>query len=817
MIETLWQDFRFGARMLMRKPGFSVVAILILALGIGANAAIFSVLNAVLLQPLPFAEPDKLVVLRATNLRNPGSQLGTSYPDLTDWQEQTRAFEGMAGVVSRSFDMAAEGSMEAERIPGEFVSAGYFSLLRVQPTLGRAFQTADDHLPAGEPVVILSHALWERRFNADPEAVGKSILVNGNLHSVIGVAPKGFDGYSGGAEMWTPITNVDAVLQRYNQIRPARWITAVVGRRSPGFSLPQAQAEMETIALRLEEQYPKANARYSVQLTPLAEQLVGNLEQVILVLFGAVGLVLLIACANVASLLLARATTREREIAIRCALGAGRGRLLRQLMTEALVLSVLGGASGLLIAAWWVDLLPVFFSGIPSFVKIQLDGGVLGFALFLSLLTGVLFGLAPASRLSVVEPVESLKEGGRSAAGHQRRRLQNALVVSELALAVVLLVGAGLFLRTLDQLLSVDLGFQSDRVMTARMVLRDSQYSSGEVVTFTNRLLQSLQELPGVEEASIGLHIPQDGFRAGARLNIEGEQLDDPESGFSVLHHAASAGYFRVLGIPLLQGRAFTAQDTNDAPQVIIVSRSAAQRFWPGEDPLGKRLKFQRANQDTPWLTVVGVVGDARFTGLTGGAGDNLDVYQPMEQSLFYPVRFIAAVVRAKGEPAAVTPAIRQAIQALDPNLPIFAVSTLDRFVANATRQNRTSAGLLSAFSLVALGLAAVGIYGVVSFSVSQRTNEIGIRMAMGAQRQDILKLVIGQGMWLAVLGMGIGLAIAFVVSRLLAKLLFGVSATDPVTFVGVSVVLAAVAALACYVPARRATRVDPMVALRYE
>jgi putative ABC transport system permease protein len=815
-MESLLQDLRYACRMLVRNPGFTTVAVLTLALGIGANTAIFSVVDAVLLEPLPFEQPDRLVVVNATNRRSPGSLLNTSYPDLTDWRAQTETFKEIAGVRVQSFDLTDDRAQEPVRVPGAYVTANYFDALRVRPHLGRFFRPEEDRLPVGAAVAVLSYGLWGRRFGSDPAWVGRTVYVNGVPHEVVGVAPQGFEGHSGGAQLWTPVTTVNTLLQRYNRIRPARWIPAL-GRLQPGVSLAQAQAEMDTIARRLATEYPNSNANFGVHLAPLAEQLVGNLPQIILAAFGAVGLVLLIACANVASLLLARGARREKEIAIRAALGASPTRLVRQLITETVLLSLLGGALGVLLAAWGMSLLPAFFSGLPTFVALQLDNSVLVFAVLLSIASGILFGMAPAFRLSAADLHERLKEGGRGpAAGGRQARFQGALVVAEVALAVILLVSAGLLFRTVDKLLSLELGFNPDKVATARFWLHEADYSPEEVEIFNRRLLASLKEKAGAKAVSAGVHIPLDGFRAGAVLNIEGEALDDPNSGFQVWHHPGSSDYFRVFGIPLLRGRAFTDEDTADSPGVIILSESAAQRFWSGEDPLGKRVKFRRDDQITPWLTVVGVVGDVRFVSLTGQRADSYDVYLPMPQSLFQN-RFLGIAVRTAGDPAAFAPVLRQAIHDIDPGLPIFNAATLDSIVADATAQNRTTAGLLGAFSLVALGLAALGLYGVISYSVSRRTHEIGVRMALGAQRRDILRLVVGQGLRLTLAGLVVGLVAAVGSTRFLSSLLFGVSPTDPYTFAGISLLLAGVAALACYLPARRASGVDPMIALRYE
>ncbi len=812
-METLWQDLRYGFRMLARNPGFTVVAVLTLALGIGANTAIFSVVNAVLLQPLPFRDPDRLIIVNETARRGTVQLRPVSYPDFLDWSEQSQTFEELAAFSPNNYTLTGDG--EAERVVGELVSASYFPLLGIQAAYGRTFLSEEVRLPEGELVAVISHALWQRRFNSDPQVVGGSILLDGRSYTIVGTTPQGFDGIQGGAELWTPITVLPPSFTHFLRLRGARW-HAVVGQLKKGVSLDEAQAEMDTIASRLEEQYSNTNADRGVQLVTLAESLVGDLQRPLLVLFSAIGFVLLIVCANMANLLLARATSRQKELAIRAALGAGRLRLIRQLLTESVLLSVAGGVLGILLALWGVDLLLGLVEGIPAFVEVSIDLWVLGFALLLSFVTGLVFGLAPASQLSKGDMHEALKEGGRNpGAGSGRRRFRSLLVVAELALALVLLIGAGLMLRSFEHLLSVDPGFDPRHALTARVDLPDQNYSIAATITFARQLLERIEAVPGVRIASASSDLPLSIFWSANFMEIEGRP-EGRENRPRVYRHYGTGKFFRALGVPLVQGRTFTARDTFDTLPVIVVSESAARRFWPGEDPIGKRLRIRRPDIDSPWRTVVGVVRDVRYRALARGPDNDPDIYLPLGQSR-EPNPSLYITVRTSGDPAALAPSLRSIVRDLDLDLALYGVSTLSQQVSDSTVQDRITAFLLSAFALAALGLAAIGIYGVISYSVSQRMHEIGIRMALGAQPRDIFKLVVGQGMVLTLIGVGVGLVGAFALTRFLESLLFGVSATDPATFAGVSVLLAAVALLACYIPARRATKVDPLVALCYE
>ncbi len=694
-------------------------------------------------------------------------------------------------------------------IPGQYVSWNYFFLLGVRPLKGRFILPEEDKRPMGESVTVLSHTIWENRFGSDPDIVGKAINLNGKPHTIIGVTPEGFGGVVGFANIWVPITTVPSPLAGYLNHRGARWIF-VVGKMKDGVAIEQAQAEMTTIADRLREDHPRMNEGYGVAVLPVTFFWVADLQQPLTVLSAAVGFVLLIACANVANLLLSRATQREKEIAIRAALGATRARIVRQLLVESVLLSLAGGTLGLLMAAWGVDLAPSLLPGIPAFMVISLNSSVLLFTFVLCIGTGLLFGLAPAFRLSGVTLHDTLKEGGRSGSGDSNRQaFRNLLVVAEMALALVLLVGAGLLLRTFEAVRSVDLGFDPSGVLTTQVNLPQERYPEERIDVFARRITEKIGALPGVESASASSDFPLSFFNFGAFLQTEDNT--DPDLSVRVWHHAGTAGFFRSMGISLRRGRFFAPQDTETSQRVVILNEAAAKEIWPGEDPLGKKIQFSSSIEERPWLTVVGVVEDVRYRALTDSpASGDPDVYYPLSQS-WRPVRTLFLSVRTSGDAASYAPQITDAVRELDSNMPIFNIAPLEQAVGGAMQQERTVAILLGAFSFVALVLATIGIYGVVSYSVSYRTHEIGIRMALGAQPRDIFKLVVGQGMALALIGVGVGLAGAFALTRFLESLLFGVSATDPATFAGV------VALLACYLPARRATRVDPMVALRYE
>jgi putative ABC transport system permease protein len=826
MMDNLWQDLRYGIRMLLRSPGFTLVGVLALALGIGANTAIFSVVNAVLLRPLPYPDPDRLVLLSENFSRLGLNRISVSAPEFIDYRDRSQSFERVAAYKYLNFNLT--GVDEPERILGASVSAGLFTLLGINPSRGRAFLPEEDQ-PGGHPVVVLSHGLWQRRFGADPSVVGKTLRLNGNHMTVVGIMPPGFQ-FPAQAELWAPIVfNDDALRQR--QSRSLR----VIARLKPDVTLKQAQAEMSTFARQLTQQYPdiylESNG-WSITLTPLREQMVGNLRTTLLVLLGAVGFVLLIACANVANLLLARAAARQKEIAIRTALGAGRRRLVRQLLTESVLLALVGGTLGLLLALWGIDLLAALRPpGIPALVKISVDAPVLAFTILTSLLTGILFGLAPALAASKLDLNESLKEGGRGAAGSRgRHRLGSILVISEVALALVLLIGAGLLIKGFLRLRSVDPGFNPKNVLVTWTVLSPSKYPDRtQVADFYQTLLARIEALPGVQFVGATNDLPLSGDNSSWGFTTEAHPRPAPGEVLEANYRVASPNYFRAMGISLVRGRFFTEFDNESAPGAVIINETMARRFWSDEDPIGKRMKLGSPDPqhtwDGLWLTIVGVVGDVKHFGLAADARPEMYVtylqnpWRGLPAAPYMTVvwRGVSLVVRVAAEPTALAAAVRRAVWSVDKDQPVFGVNTIEQVLSNSVAQRRFTMLLLSLFAALALVLAALGIYGVMSYAVTQRTREIGIRMSLGAQPSDALRLVLKQGLGLALVGVGIGLAAAFTLTRVLSGLLYSVSATDPATFAGISLLLAAVALLACYIPARRATRVDPMVALRYE
>ena len=797
-MQTLIQDLRYGARMLFKQPGFTLIAIFTLALGIGANTAIFSVVNALLLRPLPYPDSEQLAWVWMDNRQEGIAEDITSWPNFEDWRTQNQSFQGMAGVRDRRFNLTGTG--EPEELNGANVSANFFDLMRVSPQQGRAF-SADEEQEGREQVVVIGHGLWQRRFGGDAKLVGQTLSLNGQPHTIIGVMPPGFQ-FPNQTEIWKPLVP-DAQLRT---ARGAFWLP-VIGRLKPGVTRAQAQAEMAGIAQHLEEQYPNSNRGFGVNVVLLHEQLVGKLRTALWVLLGAVACVLLIACANVANLLLARAAARQKEIALRAALGASRGRVVRQLLTESVLLAALGGVSGLLLARWGLDALVALApSDLPRAESITIDQRVLFFTLGLSLLTGVVFGLAPALQSSKLGLSEVLKEGGRSTGGGGQRT-RSALVVAEIALALVLLVSAGLLLRSSWRLQQVNPGFNPERVLKVRLSLPPSKYREGvQAAAFYQQLLERLRALPGVQAAGVTSSVLLNKVHSSSGILIEGRPAPNgprPELPMD----SVSPGYFQVLDMPLVQGRQFNEQDKADGLPVAIVNETMARRFWPNEDPLGKRFNFGDGGR---WWTVVGVVRDSRRQGLD--APIRIESFLPHAQR---PLGAMEVVLRTTDNPLAMTRTVRSAVWSLDGDLPVSEIQSVEQMLGARVAPRRFNLLLLGLFAFVAMLLAAVGIYGVMSYGVTQRTHEIGIRMALGAGPGAVLKLVVGHGMLLTLLGVAAGLAAAFALTRLMTTLLFGVSATDPLTFSLIALLLLLVALLACWIPARRATRVDPMIALR--
>lgn len=800
MIADLWQDLRYGIRTILRQPGFAAIAVLTLALGIGPITAIFTLAHAVLLKPLPFKDPERLVRV----WKNTGNS--ASVPDFVDWRDQNQVCEQMGTFSIYSvFNLVGEG--EPEAIQGSVVSADMLTALGVEPLLGRLFLPNEDK-PGASPVVVLSHTLWQQRFGGDPNIIGRTLTFNAQPYTVIGVMPKGFEFPIDvtGTRLWA--TDVfdpnDPRTSRGNNF------LNVIARLKPGVSFEQAQTNLQTI---LEPQYPN---QVPVSLMSLHEQLVGDTRTPLLVLLGAIAFVLLIACANVANLLLVRSAARQKEVAVRIALGASQFRLFRQLLTESVLLAAIGGALGLLLAFLSLDLL-IGFSPmrIPRVEEVGIDGRVLGFLSVIVLLTGLVFGTLSSFRLSERDLREALKEGtGRATSGRSRQRLRSALVITEIALSLVLLVGMGLMLRSFLKLRAVDPGFRSAGVLCINVMLPESRYSErSQRADFIRQALERMEALPEVRSVSSAAFNTWTMGASLRRFAIEGLPLPEPGKENFANYISASPDYFRTISIPLIKGRTFTLRDDIQAPGIAIINETLARRFFPGEEVIGKRIRFYSSRDpQPPWLEVVGVVVDVKQISLDSDVRP--EIYVPHAQGAHQALTFF---VRTDGDPLSLTSATKSAIQAVDKDQPVAWLTTLDQVLAGSVSNRRGLMFLLGVFAGIAVMMAAVGIYGVISHSVSQRTHEIGIRMALGALPSDVLKLVVRRGLVLAVIGIGAGLAGALVLTRVLSSLLFGVNATDSVTFVGVSLILTAVALLACYVPARRATKVDPMVALRCE
>ncbi|MBA3255723.1 MAG: ABC transporter permease [Pyrinomonadaceae bacterium] len=814
-MESLLKDVRYGVRGLLKRPGFTAIAIITLALGIGANTAIFSVVNTVLLRPLPFRAPGELVTLWERNPKQGYEQNPPAAGNFVDWRDQNRVFAQMAIYApSRKFNLALGD--QPERISGAAVSSSLFELLGVRPVQGRTFSSEEEQ-PGNDQVALISHNLWQRHFAADLNPVGRTITLDSRPHTIVGVMPEGFQ-FPGGsgtvlriftpapAELWVPLAlDADTLRQRSSHS------LNVIGRLKPGVTVEQATTEMDAIQQRLEQQYPTFFIGSNVKLVPLPEQIVGTARRPLLVLWGAVVFVLLISCANVANLLLSRSSSRKKEFALRTALGAGRTRIIRQLLTESLLLSFAGGIAGALLAAWGVHVLSTIVPlDFPRREEIAIDGWVLGFTLLVSMLTGIIFGLAPAIQSTKMDLTDALKSSGRNSAGSSHRHsLRSLLVMSEMALALILLIGAALMIQSFLRLRQVGAGFSSDNVLTMELSLPRNSYPRDRRPDFFQQLIERTKSVPGVQLVAAAKSLPLSVDNMNFAFDIEGRPFPPGRSPGADCRFV-TADYFKALRIPLIKGRGFSQSDGPQAPHVLLINNTMADRFFPNEDPIGKRLELGINSFNGE---IIGIVGNVKHVALD--ADVNSEVYAPYSQAPFWAD--MTLLVRTSGDPMSLAGAMRNELGTLDKQVSIGKVRTMDTIAAESVAQPRFRTLLLGVFGISALLLASVGIYGVMSYAVTQRTQEIGIRMALGAQVGDVRKLVIRNGMTLALVGVTIGLAGAFGLTRLMASLLFGISATDVPTFAAISVGLVAVALIACYIPARRATKVDPLVALRYE
>jgi putative ABC transport system permease protein len=807
-MNTFWQDLRYGVRTMMKTPGFTVVAVIAIALSIGANTTIFSTVNALLLRPFSFGNLDRLVVIHESVPQTGSTRSSVSPANFLDWQNQNQVFEQMAAYTDRSFNLT-DGDVP-ERVEGTMVTPGFFPALDTKAALGRTFR-AEEGQTGQDQVMVIKYSFWQRRFNSDPNVVGKQVNLNGQAYTIVGVMPRDFDFPQGAAQLWIPLA-----FDAKQQTARGSHFLRVLALTKPGVTFEQVQAEMKAITGRQEQQYPETNTGRTSNVETLARSYSRGSRQYLTVLMGAVAFVLLIACANVANLLLARGAARQKEIAVRMALGASRTRLIRQLLTESLLIALAGGALGLLLSVWGIEFIsgsipPNFTKYIPGWQKLGLDTTVFAFTLGLSVLTGLVFGLVPAFQATRTNLNESLKEGGRTTGGGMgRSRLRSVLVVSEIALSLVLLIGATLMIRSFVELMKVDPGFSATNVLTMELGLTRTRYpEEKDRINFFQRLLPRLEGLPGAQKVGAVNYLPVSGSSTSSTFKIEGRPA--PPLGKEPLadYRVVTTQFFDALGIPLYKGRGFTEQDTLESPRVIIINETLARRYFAGEDPVGKRLSFSK--EDKPW-EVVGVAGNITEDELEDAKRPG--VYVPYLQDPWWTM---SLAIRTDGDPLQLTAAAQQEIRAVDKDQPVYNVRTMGQVVNERIAPKRVAMFMLGTFALIALVLASVGLYAVISYSVAQRTHEIGIRMALGAQGRDILRMVVGHGLVLTVVGLGLGLAGAFFMTRAMSQILYGVTPTDPLTYAGISFLLALIAFLATFIPARRATRVDPMIALRYE
>ncbi|MGH9842989.1 MAG: ADOP family duplicated permease [Blastocatellia bacterium] len=810
-LERLMQDLRFGLRMLRKNPGFSLVAILTLALGIGANTAIFSVVNALLLRPLPYAESERLVLLAEKS--RAGERLSASYPNFADWLARAQSFEGMAVAWSRNFTLT--GGDTAARVPGYTVNWNFFPLLGVQPQLGRMFTEADDRYGAARTVIV-SHGFWQGRLGGEANVIGKTLRVTNETYTVIGVLPPGFE-YFGAADVYTLLGLSLAPDSPFASRGSSATAFNAVARLKPGVTVAQANREMDAIGQQLAREYPQVNAGKSAQAERLQDVMSESVRQSLWVLLGAVGFILLIACVNVANLMLVRAAERQKELAVRLALGAGRWRIVRQLLSESLLIAALGGACGLLLGRWMLQgLLALAPAEVPQLSRIGLDSAVLLFTLGIAVLTSLLFGLLPALQASKTDLQTTLKDGGRRTTGASREGVRKALLIAEVGLSLVLLVGAGLLAHSMYNLLHVDPGFKMDNILTMRLSLSGGKYNPQTSRVFYDECLARVSAVPGVRSAALTHSLPIQGSNWDGVFTVADKPVpsraDLPESD----RLRVSPNYFETMGMRLLRGRLFTSADTPEFAPVVVINETLARRIWPNENPIGKRIKLglpeDQDEESKPWREVVGVVNDVKMDGVDRPI--SMQTYLLFAQE---PGESLGLVVRAERNPTALASAVEQAIHAIDKDLPVYSILTMDQRLGNSLAQRRLTLVLLASLATLALLLAAVGIYGVISYAVKQRTHELGIRMALGAQTRDVLTLILAQGLRLTLIGVVLGLLTALALTRWMESLLFGVRPTDALTFGGIALLLTLVALLACWIPARRATKVDPMIALRFE
>jgi len=810
-MDVLLKDLVYSLRMLLKRPGLTLVAIVAIALGIGANTAIFSVVNTVLLQPLPYDEPQQLVML-STEQRNQALDGRGSFSvlDLLDVQQSSKTLDYVA-TYQQSGTMMTEGG-DPERVLGAAVSADYFPLLRAKPVLGRVF-TRDEDKPGAQSVIVISYSLWQRRFGGDRNIIGREVDLGGKT-TVIGIMPAGFQFpiSDESQDYWEPLFSAPFITKEAREERANRFLS-VIGRMKPGVTVEQVKADLDLLSRQVEQQSPQSNTNVIFNAVSMHEDITRDYRGALLVMLGAVGLVLLIACANVANLLLARAAARQKEIAIRMALGASRRRIASQLLTESLVLSLAGGVAALLLATWVMKLLVVYGpADVPRLHNVSLNAPVLLFTFLISVVTGVLFGLVPALQASTPDPNNTLKQDGRGLTHGGRNRMRAALIVSEVALSLMLLVGAGLLIHSFWRLLRTDAGFDPKSVLALDIPLSRATYKTDEQrATTFQQLIERMKTVPGVRDVSVVSNVPLTDFDVELSFQVEGRTPYKPGEEATADYTVAGSDYFRTMNIAVMRGRVFTDHDTANSPKVLVVSNAFVQRYFPNEDPIGRRIVFD--GDDKTAREIVGVVGDVRRKGLDRDTQP--EMYVSFVQS---PERRLNLIMRTEARNASeLTPAARAQIKAFDPNQIIWRAQTLEDLLGTSVAPRRFNMMLLAIFAGVALVLAAVGLYGVMSYSVSWRIHEIGIRMALGANRADVLRLVVRQGMTMTAAGVALGLIGAFLLSRVLRSLLYGVTPTDPLTFAGVSTVLLTVALLACLIPARRATRVDPIVALRTE